>query len=219
MAVQKVVAEEWEKITKAPLLEAYGLTETSPCVTINPVTLKHYNGSIGLPVSSTDIAILDDNAQPLPIGEAGELAVKGPQVMKGYWNNPAETAKVFTPEGWLLTGDMARMDPQGFIWLLERKKDMILVSGFNVYPNEIENIIAAIPGVQEVAVIGVPDEGSGEVPKAFIVKNQPNLTAASIIKQCREHLTPYKVPKIIEFKDELPKSNVGKILRRALREV
>lgn len=217
MAVQRVVAEKWQAVTHAPLNEAYGLTETSPCVTINPTTITGYNGTIGLPVPSTDVCILDDDHNEVPIGQAGELAVKGPQVMKGYWNNPTETAKVFTKDGWLLTGDIASINNEGFVKLLERKKDMILVSGFNVYPNEIEDVLAKLPGVREVAVVGVADENSGEVPKAFIVRNNPNLQAADVIKYCREHLTLYKVPKFVEFCNELPKSNVGKILRRALR--
>lgn len=217
MAVQEVVADHWHEVTHVPLLEAYGLTETSPCVTINPPHIKEYNGTIGLPVSSTDICILDEDHQELPLGSPGELAVKGPQVMKGYWNNPEETAKVFTRDGWLLTGDIATVDEKGYVRILERKKDMILVSGFNVYPNEIEDVIAKLVGVREVAIVGVADETSGEVPKAYIVKDDPNLTAADIIKYCRAHLTPYKVPKHIEFMDELPKTNVGKILRRALR--
>lgn len=220
MAVQKIVAEKWQKITNKPLLEAYGLTETSPCVTINPANLRAYNGTIGLPVSSTDICILDsDDEREVPIGQPGELAVKGPQVMEGYWQNPTETQKVFNKDGWLLTGDIASIDEKGFIRILERKKDMILVSGFNVYPNEIEDILARLPGVREVAVIGVPDEGSGEAVKAFIVRENPSLTAGDVIKYAREHLTPYKVPKHVEFYNELPKTNVGKILRRALRNL
>lgn len=218
MAVQRSVAEKWQEITKKPILEAYGLTETSPCVTINPANLAAYNGTIGLPVSSTNVCILDDEGNEVPIGQTGELAVKGPQVMKGYWQNSTETAKVFTPDGWLLTGDMASINEGGFLHLLERKKDMILVSGFNVYPNEIEDVIARLPGVREVAVIGAPDDNSGEIVKAFLVKDQPNLSAEEVIKYCRQHLTPYKIPKYIEFRDELPKSNVGKILRRALRD-
>lgn len=217
MAVQRVVAEKWQQVTNAPLLEAYGLTETSPCVTINPANLQGYNGTIGLPVSSTDVAILDDNGNELPIGQAGELAIKGPQVMKGYWQNPTETAKVFTKDGWLLTGDIATIDENGYVRLLERKKDMILVSGFNVYPNEVEDVLARLPGVREVAVVGAYDENSGEVVKAYIVKENPDLTASDVIKFARQHLTPYKVPKQIEFRNELPKTNVGKILRRALR--
>jgi long-chain acyl-CoA synthetase len=217
MATQKVVAEKWQKITHAPLLEAYGLTETSPCVTINPINIKAFNGTIGLPVSSTDVCILDDNGMEVPIGQSGELAVKGPQVMKAYWNNPVETAKVFTKDGWLLTGDIATIDEKGFVKIIERKKDMILVSGFNVYPNEIEDVIMRMNGVREVAVIAIADENSGEVPKAFIVKKDIQLKAVDIIKYCREHLTPYKVPKYVEFCQELPKTNVGKILRRVLR--
>lgn len=218
MAVQQVVAEHWQAVTKKPLLEAYGLTETSPCVTINPDNLKAYNGTIGLPVPSTDVAILDDDGNMLKFGEAGELAVKGPQVMQGYWHNPSETAKVFTKDGWLLTGDIASMDDKGFVRILERKKDMILVSGFNVYPNEVEGVLAKMPGVRECAVIGVPDENSGETVKAFIVSDDPNMTVQDVTKFARQHLTPYKVPKHIEFRSELPKSNVGKILRRALRD-
>jgi long-chain acyl-CoA synthetase len=217
MAVQKIVAEKWQKITKKPLLEAYGLTETSPCVTINPANLKEYNGSIGLPVSSTIVHIVDEKGQEVPLGQPGELAVQGPQVMKGYWQHLAETKTAFTPEGWFLTGDMAVMDEHGFIKLLERKKDMILVSGFNVYPNEIEDVLIKLPGVKEVAVIGVPDENSGEVPKAFIVKDDPHLTVEKVHAYTKENLTPYKHPKVIRFVDDLPKSNVGKILRRALR--
>jgi long-chain acyl-CoA synthetase len=217
MAVQKAVAEKWQAVTRAPLLEAYGLTETSPCVTINPITLKQFNGAIGLPVSSTEVCVLDDNHQELPLGQPGELAVKGPQVMQGYWNHPLETAKVFTKDGWLLTGDIGSMDEKGFVRLLERKKDMILVSGFNVYPNEIEDVLAQLSGVNEVAVVAVPDENSGEVPKAFIVKDNPQLTEADVLAYSRAHLTPYKIPKRIEFVTELPKSNVGKVLRRALR--
>lgn len=218
MAMQRAIAERWQEITKAPLLEAYGLTETSPCVTINPVTLRGYNGSIGLPVSSTNICILDNERREVAIGQPGELAVKGPQVMKCYWNNPEETAKVFTEDGWLLTGDIASVDENGYVHLLERKKDMILVSGFNVYPNEIEDVLARLKGIHEVAVIAVHDELSGEVPKAFIVRDDSTLTSDDIIKYCRAHLTPYKIPKYIEFVTELPKSNVGKILRRALRD-
>lgn len=221
MAVQEVVAEKWQAITKAPLLEAYGLTETSPCVTINPVNVKGFNGTIGLPVSSTEICILGDDGEELSIGQPGELAVKGPQVMKGYWNNPVETAKVFTKNGWLLTGDIATIDEKGFVRLLERKKDMILVSGFNVYPNEIEDVLAAMPGIKEVAVIGVHDEVSGEAPKAFIVRDESSEAApteADVVHFAREHLTAYKIPKHVVFVNDLPKTNVGKILRRALRE-
>ena len=218
MAVQETVAEKWQQITGKPLLEAYGLTETSPCVTINPDNLKSYNGTIGLPVPSTEVAILDDEGTLLPLGKPGELAIKGPQVMKGYWNNPSETAKVFTKDGWLLTGDIGSMDDKGFVRILERKKDMILVSGFNVYPNEVEGVLAKMPGLRESAVIGVPDENSGEAVKAYIVIDTPMITAQDVVKFCRQHLTPYKVPKLVEFRTELPKSNVGKILRRSLRD-
>lgn len=218
MAVQEAVAKRWKQVTGRPLLEAYGLTETSPAVTINPVTLQDYNHSIGLPLPSTEISIRSDRGVELPIGAEGELCVRGPQVMKEYWNRPDETAKVFTEDGFLRTGDVAKIDENGFIYLVDRKKDMILVSGFNVYPNEVEDVIALHPGVLEVAVVGVPDEKSGEAVKAFVVKKDPALTEAEIIAWCRERLTGYKVPKRVEFRDELPKTNVGKILRRALRE-
>lgn len=218
MATQQIVADRWQEVTRVPLLEAYGLTEAAPCVTINPANIKAFNGTIGLPVSSTDVCLLDDNGEEVGIGQSGELAVKGPQVMKGYWNNPSETAKVFTKHGWLLTGDVATIDENGFVKILERKKDMILVSGFNVYPNEIEDVISRIKGVREVAVVAIPDESSGEAPKAFVVKDDPGLTENDVIKYCREHLTAYKIPKHVEFSLELPKSNVGKILRRALRD-
>ncbi len=217
MAVQQAVAERWKKVTGRPLLEAYGLTETSPAVTINPLDLSEYNGSIGLPVPSTEISLRDDEGREVPMGEVGELCVCGPQVMREYWERPDETANVFCDDGFLRTGDLATIDNRGFVYLKERKKDMILVSGFNVYPNEVEDVIAKMPGVREVAVIGVPHDGSGEVVKAVIVKKDPALTAAEVTHFCREQLTPYKVPKIIEFREELPKSNVGKILRRELR--
>jgi len=218
MAVQQAVAEKWHQITGKPILEGYGLTETSPCVTINPMNITAYTGSIGLPLPSTDVAILDDDGKVVPLEQPGEIAVKGPQVMQGYWHNAEETAKVFTSDGWLLTGDIGSMDEKGFVKLLERKKDMILVSGFNVYPNEVEGVLAKMPGVKECAVIGVSDENSGEAPKAFIVSDDPGMTAQDVVKFCRQHLTPYKVPKYVEFRDELPKTNVGKILRRALRD-
>lgn len=218
MAVQRSVAEKWQEITKSPLLEAYGLTETSPCVAINPAHLSSYNGSIGLPVSSTDIRILDEEGNEVPVGGAGELVIKGPQVMQGYWHQSKEVGEVFTSDGWLLTGDIVAMDEKGFLRLLERKKDMILVSGFNVYPKEIEDVLASHPGVREVAVIAVSDEHSGEVPKAFIVKENPNLTVEEVLSFARANLTAYKIPKSIQFVNDLPKSNVGKILRRALRE-
>lgn len=218
MAVQKTVADRWQNVTGVTLLEAYGLTETSPCAIINPYNLKAYNGSIGLPVSSTDVRIMDDNNQEVPLNHSGELCIKGPQVMLGYWNNPVETEEVLTKDGWLSTGDIASIDEGGYVRILERKKDMILVSGFNVYPNEIENILTQLPGVLEAAVIGIPNGASGEAIKAFIVKKDPNLTEEEIIQFCRKNLTAYKLPKIIEFRTELPKTNVGKILRRALRD-
>lgn len=216
MALQKAVALKWHDLTHTRILEAYGLTETSPAVTINPMYLEDYNGSIGLPVSSTDISIRDADNKELGFGERGELCVKGPQVMPGYWQRPDETALVFTADGYLKTGDIAQIDENGFIYLVDRKKDMIVVSGFNVYPNEIEQVISMHPGVLEVGVIGVVDNESGERVKAFIVKKDPSLTSEQIIDYCREHLTAYKIPKFIEFTNELPKTNVGKILRRAL---
>lgn len=217
MAVQKVVAEKWKQVTGDALLEAYGLTETSPCAVVNPTTERDWNGTVGLPVSSTDVTILDDEENELPLGQAGELAIKGPQVMRGYWRNPKETQKVFTKQGWLLTGDIASINEKGYVKILERKKDMILVSGFNVYPNEVEDVLVRIPGIHEAAVVGVPDENSGEAVKAIIVKEDPNLTEKEILNVCHKMLTKYKVPKYIEFRNELPKTNVGKILRRALR--
>ena len=218
MAVQKPVAERWKDLTNVPLLEAYGLTETSPAVCINPLTLLEYNGSIGLPVPSTEVSVQDDQGNLLPQGESGEMCVRGPQVMKGYWHRPEETAKVLSADGWLKTGDVAQMDELGFFRIVDRLKDMILVSGFNVFPNEIETVIAGHEGVLEVGVIGVPDQTRGEIVKAVIVKKDPALDEAAIIEHCRENLTAYKVPKIIEFREELPKTNVGKILRRELRE-
>ncbi|RXZ42537.1 long-chain-fatty-acid--CoA ligase [Crenobacter cavernae] len=218
MAVQKAVADKWKATTGVPLIEAYGLTETSPAVCINPLDLKEYNGSIGLPVPSTEIQIRDANGQEAPLGEPGELCVRGPQVMKGYWNRPDETAKVLGADGFLATGDMAIVTPEGYVKLVDRKKDMILVSGFNVYPNEIEDVVAALPGVLEVACIGVPDDKSGEVAKVFVVKKDAALTERDVIEHCRKNLTGYKVPKSVEFRSELPKTNVGKILRRALRD-
>jgi long-chain acyl-CoA synthetase len=218
MAVQRAVADRWKKATGCTLAEAYGLTETSPAVCINPLDLADYNGSIGLPVPSTEISIQDDDGRELSLGDVGELCVRGPQVMRGYWNRPDETAKVMSPEGWLRTGDIARIDEKGYVYIVDRKKDMILVSGFNVYPNEIEDVVAQMPGVLEVAAVGVPDEKSGEAVKLVIVRKDPNLTADDIRAHCREYLTGYKQPKTIEFRDSLPKTNVGKILRRELRD-
>jgi len=218
MAVQKPVAERWKKATGAPLLEAYGLTETSPAVCINPLNLAEYNGSIGLPVPSTEVSIQDENGELLPQGESGELCVRGPQVMKGYWHREDETAKVITPDGWFKTGDVAKMDASGYFRIIDRLKDMILVSGFNVFPNEVETIIAEHEGVLEVGVIGEPDEKCGEIVKAVIVKKDQSLTEEAVIKHCKVSLTGYKVPRIVEFRSELPKTNVGKILRRELRK-
>jgi long-chain acyl-CoA synthetase len=218
MAVQRSVAERWKKTTGITLAEAYGLTETSPAACINPLDLKEYNGSIGLPIPSTYVQIWTDDGQVLPIGEVGELCIKGPQVMKGYWNRPEETAQVLDANGWLRTGDIARMDENGYVYIVDRKKDMILVSGFNVYPNEIEDIVMAHPGVAEVAAVGVDDEHSGEVVKIFVVRKDPALTEEILREYCRENLTGYKRPKQIEFRDTLPKTNVGKILRRELRD-
>ncbi|WP_243042463.1 long-chain-fatty-acid--CoA ligase [Dyella sedimenti] len=218
MAVQRAVAERWKKVTGCTLVEAYGLTETSPAACINPLDLPAYNGSIGLPIPSTDVAIWSEDSQPLPLGEVGELMVRGPQVMKGYWQRPDETAKVLGPDGWLHTGDVARMDENGYVYIVDRKKDMILVSGFNVYPNEVEDVVMQHPGVAEVAAVGVSDEHSGEVVKLFVVRKDPSLTVEELKKFCHDNLTGYKRPRIIEFRDALPKSNVGKILRRELRD-
>lgn len=218
MKVQQAVAEEWIKVTGQPLLEAYGLTETSPAACMNPMTNTAYNGSIGLPISSTSASIRDADGNPLPLGEIGELCLQGPQVMREYWQRPQETADVFLEDRWLRTGDIARMDEDGYVYIEDRKKDMILVSGFNVYPNEVEGVVAGHPGVLEAAAIGVPNERSGEVVKLFIVKKDPALTEEEVIAYCRESLSGYKVPKQVEFRESLPKTNVGKILRRALRD-
>jgi long-chain acyl-CoA synthetase len=218
MAVQKAVADRWKQLTGKPLQEGYGLTETSPSATMNPPYIESFNGSIGLPLPSTEIAIRDEQRKDLPVGQVGEIAIRGPQVMKGYWQRPEETAKVIGPDGFLYTGDIGLMDDKGFVSIVDRKKDMILVSGFNVYPNEIEQIVALHPGVLECAAIGVPDEHSGEVPKLFIVKKDPNLTEHDVLEHCKKELTNYKRPKYVEFRTELPKTNVGKILRRALRD-
>lgn len=218
MALQKAVALRWNEVTGTKVLEGYGLTETSPVVCVNPVDGSDRVGTIGLPVPSTLVRMLDDDGKEVPIGEAGELCVKGPQVMKGYWQRPDETAKVMTSDGWLRTGDIGVMEQDGYCKIVDRKKDLIIVSGFNVYPNEIEDVIASHPGVLEVAAIGVPHEHSGEAVKVFIVKKDPNLTIEAVLAHARENLTSYKVPKFVEFKTELPKSNVGKILRRLLKE-
>jgi len=218
MAVQRAVADKWKKVTGVTLVEAYGLTETSPAACINPLDLKEYNGAIGLPIPSTDACVKNDDGQMVAMGEVGELCIRGPQVMKGYWHRPDETEKVMDAEGWLHTGDMARMDENGFFYIVDRKKDMILVSGFNVYPNEIEDVIAMMPGVLEVAAVGAPSEKSGEVVKVVIVKKDPNLTEEQVKEFARANLTGYKHPRIVEFRKELPKTNVGKILRRELRD-
>jgi long-chain acyl-CoA synthetase len=218
MAVQRAVADRWKKATGCTLAEAYGLTETCPAVCINPLDIPEYNGSIGLPIPSTEVSIQNDDGQTLAIGETGELCVRGPQVMKGYWNRPDETVNVLAADGWLRTGDIARIDEKGFVYIVDRKKDMILVSGFNVYPNEIEDVVAQHPGVLEVAAVGVPDEKSGEAVKIVIVRKDPALTVEDIRAHCREFLTGYKQPKYVEFRDSLPKTNVGKILRRELRD-
>ena len=218
MAVQRAVAERWKKVTGVTLVEAYGLTETSPAACINPLDLAEYNGAIGLPIPSTDACVKDDAGNTLPQGETGELCIRGPQVMKGYWHRPEETAAAIDAEGWMHTGDIARMDEKGFFYIVDRKKDMILVSGFNVYPNEIEDVIAMMPGVAEVAAVGVPDEKSGEVVKVVIVKKDPNLTVEQVKEHARANLTGYKHPRIVEFRKDLPKTNVGKILRRELRD-
>jgi long-chain acyl-CoA synthetase len=218
MAVQKAVADRWEKVSGKPLIEAYGLTETSPAATINPLDLPEYNGAIGLPISSTDLVLRDDDHKEVALGERGEICIKGPQVMLGYWKRPEETAKMIDRDGWLATGDIGVIDERGFVRIVDRKKDMILVSGFNVYPNEIEAVVAMHPGVLECAAVGVPDSKSGEAVKLFVVKKDPTLTAEALLAHCREQLTAYKCPRDVEFRTELPKSNVGKILRRELRD-
>ncbi len=218
MAVQKAVADKWIELTGCPIAEGYGLSETSPLATCNVADTTEYTGSIGLPVPSTEIAILDDDGNPVPLGTAGEIAIRGPQVMSGYWKRPEETAKVMTADGFFKTGDVGVMDERGYTRIVDRKKDMILVSGFNVYPNEIEGVVAAHPGVLECACIGVPDNNSGEAVKLFVVRKDPTLTAEQLMGFCKEQFTGYKKPKYIEFRDDLPKTNVGKILRRELRD-
>jgi long-chain acyl-CoA synthetase len=218
MAVQKAVAERWKETTGTPLVEGYGLTETAPAATANPMTATEYTGAIGVPMPSTEVALRDDDDKDVPLGQPGEICIRGPQVMAGYWQRPDETAKVLGKDGFLHTGDIGVMDEKGFIRIVDRKKDMIIVSGFKVFPNEIEQVVAMHPGVLECAVIGVPDEHSGEVPKVFVVKKDPNLTEQDILEHCRKELTGYKRPKYVEFRADLPKTNVGKILRRALRE-
>lgn len=217
MAVQRSVADRWRAATGVSIAQAYGLTETSPAVTINPLDTKIFNGSIGLPVPSTDLSIRDDAGRELGVGENGEICVRGPQVTQGYWNRPDETALVMYPDGFLRTGDIGYVDETGYVYLVDRKKDMILVSGFNVYPNEVEDVAALHPGVREVAAVGVPDERSGEAVKLYVIRKDPTLDADTLIAHCRTQLTGYKVPRYIEFRDDLPRTTVGKILRRELR--
>ncbi len=218
MAIQKTVAEKWKEVTGCPLTEGYGMTESSPLITVNPLNGSGKSGSIGLPVSSTEIRIVKDDGSTAGFDEAGEIQCRGPQVMKGYYNQPGETAKTIIDDGWLCTGDIGKMDDEGFLYIVDRKKDMILVSGFNVFPNEIENVVASHPKVLEVAAVGVPDEKSGEVVKIFVVKKDNSLDKDEIIAYCKENLTGYKIPKHVEFRDDLPKTNVGKILRRELKK-
>jgi long-chain acyl-CoA synthetase len=218
MAVQETVAEKWKQTTGKALIEAYGLSEASPGVTMNPLDLANYNGSIGLPIPSTEIAIRDDDGRDLGVGEVGELCVRGPQVMKGYWKDPTETAKVMTADGFLRTGDLAIVDEAGFVRIVDRKKDIIIVSGFKVYPLEVEEVVAMCPGVLEAGAFGVSDEESGHAVKVAVVRKDPALTAQDLIAHCRRHLTGYKVPRHVEFRAELPKSPIGKVLRRALVE-
>ena len=219
MAVQRAVADRWKQVTGIPLLEAYGLTETSPAACINPfVPGFEYNGTAGLPIPSTIVTIRDDDARILPLGETGEICIAGPQVMKGYWNHPDETAKVMTSDGALRTGDIGFMNPEGYVKIVDRKKDMILVSGFKVFPNEVEDVIAMMPGVLEVCAVPAPDEHSGEVVRVVIVRKDPTLTREQVIEFCRKELTGYKIPKIVEFWKELPKTNVGKVLRREVKD-
>lgn len=218
MAVQKAVADKWLKVTGTPIIEGYGLSETSPVATANRVDIKEFTGTIGLPIPSTEVLIIDDDGRAVPLGQTGEIAIRGPQVMAGYWNRADETAKTMTADGFFKTGDIGIMDERGYTRIVDRKKDMIIVSGFNVYPNEVEGVVAGHPGVLEVACIGVPDKNSGEAVKLFVVRKDPNLTAEQLLDFCKHELTAYKKPKFIEFRDELPKTNVGKILRRQLRD-
>jgi long-chain acyl-CoA synthetase len=219
MAVQQATAEKWLQVTGCPIVEGYGLSETSPVATSNRLDVTAFSGTIGLPMPSTEIAIRDDDGRDLPLGQAGEICIRGPQVMAGYWNRPDETAKVMTEDGFFRSGDVGVMDARGYIRIVDRKKDMILVSGFNVYPNEIEQVVSLHPGVLECAAIGVPDEKSGEAVKLFVVRSDPTLSEDDVASHCKENFTAYKRPKYIEFRDDLPKSNVGKILRRELRQV
>ncbi len=217
MAVQKAVNDRWREVTGCSIIEGYGLSETSPVATANPANATEFTGTIGLPISSTEVVILDDAGREVPVGQPGEIAIRGPQVMEGYWQRPEETARVMTADGFFRSGDIGVMDAQGYVRIVDRKKDMVLVSGFNVYPNEVEGVIAMHPGVLECAVVGVPDEHTGEAVKLFVVRRDPALTAEQLMTYCQEQLTGYKRPKQIEFRNELPKTNVGKILRRELR--
>ena len=217
MAVQPAVAHQWRDVTGTPIHQGYGLTETSPVATSNPIN-SEFTGSVGLPVPSTEVMIAKDDGNPLPVGEVGEICIRGPQVMEGYWQRPAETSNVMLPGGWLRTGDIGRMDENGFVYIEDRKKDMILVSGFNVYPNEVENVVVEMEGILEAAAIGVADEHSGEIVKIFVVRTSEDVTEEMVLEYCKENLTGYKRPKLVEFRDDLPKTNVGKILRRALRD-
>ncbi len=217
MAVQAAIAERWKQITGCVITQGWGLTETSPAACVNPVGAA-FNNSVGLPISSTEVAIKDDAGMDLPVGEVGEICVRGPQVMQGYWQRPDETAKVMLPGGWLRTGDVGRMDAQGFVYIEDRKKDMILVSGFNVYPNEVESVAVTHPDILEAAAVAQPDEHSGEVVALFVVPKNPNLSEHDVIEHSRKSLAGYKVPKHVYFRTELPKTNVGKILRKALRD-
>ncbi len=219
MAVQRAVNDRWKQVTGKSIVEGYGLSETSPTATANRADATEFTGNIGVPIPSTEIAILDDAGNPVPLGQPGEIAIRGPQVMVGYWNRPEETANVMTADGFFKSGDIGVMDERGYVTIVDRKKDMVLVSGFNVYPTEVEGVVAMHPGVLECAVVGVPDEATGEAVKLFVVRRDPALTADHIIDHCQQQLTPYKRPKIIEFRNDLPKTNVGKILRRELRDV
>jgi long-chain acyl-CoA synthetase len=218
MAVQGAVAKRWIEETGCPICEGYGLSETSPSASCNPVTTTEYTGTIGVPIPGTWMTILDDDGREVPQGQVGEIAIKGPQVMAGYWQRPDETAKVMTADGYFKSGDVGMMDERGFFRIVDRKKDMILVSGFNVYPNEIEDVVAMLPGVMECACVGMPDANSGEAVKVVVVRKDPALTEEQVRAHCKENLTGYKQPKVVEFRTELPKTPVGKILRRELRD-
>jgi long-chain acyl-CoA synthetase len=219
MAVQRSVAQRWKEVMGVALIEGYGLTETSPIVCANPLDAQEFSGAVGLPLPSTEVSIRDDKGTELGIGAVGEICVRGPQVMQGYWNLPEETAKTLDAERWLRTGDMGFVDERGYVRITDRKKDVVIVSGFNVYPNEVEDVIALHPGVLENAVIGVPDERSGEAVKVIALRKDPNLTEKALIEHCRKHLTGYKIPKHVEFRTEpLPRTPIGKVLRRALRD-